>query len=530
MRQLTGKGVPAMQISAENLTFTYAGASSPALDGIDISVAEGSFNVLCGMSGCGKSTLLRLFKPILAPNGSVGGKILCCGENINALPAAVAAQKIGFVAQDPEAQMVTDKVWHEIAFSAESVGIPAEEMRRRVAECAEYFGLEELFESDTASLSGGEKQLVALASAAVLHPELLLLDEPTSQLDPIAAQNLIDAVIRLNRDFGVTVVIAEHRLEELFYAADRVAVMDGGRIIADCSPREITKELPDGHPMLEAMPAAVRIFSAAGGEGMVPLSVREGRNSEVCRKYLAENSPPPRGAITLSEQPFITARELWVSYGRDCSDALKTASISVFGGEVYALLGGNGSGKSTLLKALAGIVKPVSGKVRVARGIKTAYLPQNPCVLFGADTVLEELTSRGHDAAQAKEELARFGLTECAGTNPLDLSGGERQRLAMALLLSGKPDVLLLDEPTKGMDALSKKRLSVLLREIAASGAAVLAVTHDTAFAAECADKCGLLFNGEIVSEGAPKEFFGGNYFYAAPLCRMARGINDNWV
>lgn len=519
-----------MMISAEELTFSYPDAQTAALDGVSVSVSEGSFTVLCGMSGCGKSTLLRLLKPGLAPNGKKSGSIKFKGEEISQVPPVVSAQKIGFVAQDPESQIVTDKVWHEIAFSAESVGIPPDEMRRRVAECAEYFGLERLFGSDTATLSGGEKQLVALASAAVLHPELLLLDEPTSQLDPIAAQSLIDAVIRLNRDFGVTVVIAEHRLEELLPAADRVIVMDSGRIAADCAPREITEFLPREHPMLAAMPAAVRIFTAAGGEGSCPLSVREGRNNAACRKFLAENDPEEKKRKAPEGKPLMTARELWVSYGKNSPDALKKASLSLYGGEVYALLGGNGSGKSTLLKVLAGVIKPLSGKVKTAAGTRVAYLPQNPCVIFGADSALEELTSRGLERAAAQAELERFGLSAAAGTNPLDLSGGEQQRLALAALLSGKPDILLLDEPTKGMDALSKERLSLLLGEIAAAGAGVLVVTHDVSFAASCADRCGMLFDGEVVSEGEPKAFFGENYFYTTPLCRMARGVNDRWI
>ncbi|MGN1423938.1 MAG: ABC transporter ATP-binding protein [Oscillospiraceae bacterium] len=519
-----------MLINTEELSFSYPDSHSAALDGVSISVPEGSFTVLCGMSGCGKSTLLRLLKPGLAPNGKKSGSVKFRGEELGSLPPVVTAQKIGFVAQDPESQIVTDKVWHEIAFSAESVGIPPDEMRRRAAECSEYFGLERLFDSDTATLSGGEKQLVALASAAVLHPELLLLDEPTSQLDPIAAQSLIDAVIRLNRDFGVTVVIAEHRLEELLPAADRVIVMDNGRIAADCAPRDITAFLPSDHPMLAAMPAAVRIFTRAGGEGSCPLSVREGRSNAACRIFLAENDPEERTRKAPVGEPVMTARELWVSYGKNSPDALKTASLSLYGGEVYALLGGNGSGKSTLLKVLAGVVKPLSGKVKTARGAKLAYLPQNPCVIFGADSALEELTSRGLDKETAAAELERFGLTAVSGTNPLDLSGGEQQRLALAALLSGKPDILLLDEPTKGMDALSKERLCSLFGDIAASGAAVLVVTHDVSFAAQCADRCGLLFNGEIVSENEPKAFFGENYFYTTPLCRMARGINDKWI
>lgn len=500
-----------MQIAVKNLSFRYPNADK-ALDNICFELSEGSFTTLCGTSGCGKSTLLRILKPCLQPHGELSGEI------IPELSEQQSARDIGFVMQNPEAQICTDRVWHELAFSLESVGEQPELMRRRIAECAEYFGLEEAFERETSTLSGGEKQLLALASAAALHPRLLLLDEPTSQLDPISARSFFDSIARLNRDFGITVLIAEHRLEELLPISDRVIVMDKGRITADCKPRELLRALPNDHPMLSAMPAAMRIFALSGADGEPPVSIREGRRCKAVTDYLRQNKRFVRE--TVKSEPILAVKDLCVSYGKR-RDALKAASLSISRGEVYALLGGNGSGKSTLLKAVFGIVKPLGGKISRDKSLKLAYLPQNPCEILGADTVREELTA---------ELLAEFGLTELAERNPLDLSGGEQQRLALAKLLSERPELLLLDEPTKGMDALSKAEFAEFLRETAGQGTAVLLVTHDVEFAAKCADRCGLLFNGEVVSEGEPTAFFNENYFYTTPLCRLAKGITEGYI
>ncbi len=503
------------QIEVRGLTFSYP-SGAPALDGVSFSVPEGGFVTLCGLSGCGKSTLLRLMKPGLFPRGKRSGCVIFNGAELAAEADADSAAGIGFVMQDPESQCVTDKVWHELAFSCESVGMPREEIRRRVAEMAGYFGLEQLFRRDVDTLSGGQKQLLCLASAAALHPELLLLDEPTSQLDPISAQCFIDAVRRLNRDFGVTVIAAEHRLEELLPISDRVIVMDGGRIIADCPPPLLSDTLPEGHPMEHALTAAQRVFRLAGGTGASPVSVREGRSDPVCREYLSRQPKPPEKVFHPSGEPVLTVRELDAGWGKTAPEVLTGASLELYGGEIYAVIGGNGSGKSTLLKAIAGILKPLSGKIKRLRGIKTAFLPQNPCMLFVNETAGEEAPP---------ELLELFGLSELSGRNPLDLSGGERQRLALAKLLSGKPDVLLLDEPTKGMDAAAKRELVELLRRLAAEGTSVLLVTHDTSFAADCADICGFLFDGEILSEAPPEEMFRENYFYTTPKARLERGI-----
>lgn len=506
-----------MLIGVKSLSFRYPNAEGKALDNLNFELAEGSFTTLCGTSGCGKSTLLRMLKPCLQPHGELSGTILSDSQ---------AARDIGFVMQNPEAQICTDRVWHELAFSLESVGEQPDRMRRSVAECAEYFGLEGAFERETATLSGGEKQLLALASAAALNPKLLLLDEPTSQLDPISARSFFDSITRLNRDFGITVLIAEHRLEELLPLSDRVLVMDGGRLIADCKPHELLQALPESHPMCEALPVAMRIFALSGADGEPPVSVREGRQRKAVTDWLRENKPPVREPFKPDGKPILTARELCVSYGKRLPDALKAATLSIHRGELYALLGGNGSGKSTLLKAVFGIVKPLGGKIIRDKALKLAYLPQNPCEILGADTARGEFSS----ADWAGEYLEKFGLTELAERNPLDLSGGEQQRLALAKLLSERPDLLLLDEPTKGMDALSKAEFVEFLRKTAGEGTAVLLVTHDAEFAAKCADRCGLLFNGEVVSEGEPTAFFTENYFYTTPLCRLARGITEGFV
>lgn len=515
-----------MLLEARDVSFTYPSAQRPALEGVSLSVERGAFVTVCGASGCGKSTLLHMLKPCLMPRGAFSGSVRFCGEELSALDPRRAAAEIGFVAQDPEASVVTDRVWHEIAFGAESVGTPPDEMRRRVAECAEYFGLERLFDRETAGLSGGEKQLVSLAAAAALHPKLLLLDEPTSQLDPIAARSFIDALARLNREFGTAVVITEHRLEELLCISDSVVIMERGRVIADCPPREIAEALPEGHEMSQALPVAARLYRLGGGRGAAPLTVREGAQSAECRAGLALLPEKMRRARVKGEAPVLSARELWVSYGKG-ADALRSASLSLMQGEIYVLLGGNGSGKTTLLKALAGLVKPLGGRVKAAKGARLAYLPQDPLELLSGDTALGALERLGVRQG-ARELLCEYGFSqELFGRHPADLSGGERQRLALCGLIAGNPDVLLLDEPTKGMDAPARERFAQELERLSERGCAVLFVTHDADLAERCADTCGLLFGGEVTSEAPADEFFTENYFYTTPLCRLRRLVGE---
>ena len=499
------------QIEIKGLGFAYPNGQ-PALTDISLAVGEGEFITLCGLSGCGKSTLLRLMKPGLFPNGKRTGSVFYCGKQLSPVPDVNTAAEIGFVMQDPESQTVTDKVWHELAFSCEGVGLPQSEIRRRVGEMACYFGLEELFERDTDTLSGGQKQLLCLASAAALHPKVLLLDEPTSQLDPISAQNFIDAVRRLSRDIGITVIAAEHRLEELLPLSDRAIVLDNGQIAADCAPELLPDALPKEHPMRLSLTAAQKVFSAAGGHGVSPVSVRDGICDPLCREYLAAHGTEDTKQYSPDGEPLLTIKELYAGWGGSAPEVLRGTSMKLYSGEIYALIGGNGSGKSTLLKTLMGMLKPSGGKIRLKKGVRTAYLPQEPCMLFSRETAAEEAPA---------EYLERFGLTELSARDPLDLSGGERQRLALAKLLSQKPDILLLDEPTKGMDAAAKRYTAELLKNLSHSGMAVLLVTHDTEFAAQCADICGMLFRGSILNEAPPQEMFRQNYFYTTPMYRL---------
>lgn len=507
-----------MIIETKALGFTYPDGFQ-ALNGINISVPEGALVTLCGGSGSGKSTLLRLLKPALAPHGELRGAISYDGAPQASLSALKAAREIGFVMQNTEAQIVSDKVWHELAFGPESIGTQQGEIRRRVSEMADFFGLERVFDSDTSKLSGGQKQLLSLAAACVLQPRVLLLDEPTSQLDPIAAQNFIDILRRLNRDFGITAIIAEHRLEELLPISDRVIVLERGGVIADCEPRELLSALPEGHAMREALPASVRAFEMLGKSGEVPLTIREGRTlvSTLTPRKTAEKKPSkPHGEAVL------TASEVWFGYRRG-GDVIRGASLKIYAGETLAVIGGNASGKSTLLKLMAGFEKPQTGRISPKKRLKIELLPQQPDALFSKDTVLEELTAES--AGEAIGAAERLGLTELLEKNPLDLSGGELQRLALAKLWLRKPDLLLLDEPTKGMDAHAKRSFSAFLRELTERGACAVVVTHDAELAAECADECALLFRGGIVSRAEPREFFAGSCFYTTPFSRLTRGI-----
>ncbi len=515
------KGLEMEIYKVEKLNFSYP-KSDPVLINAGFSMKEGEFVTLCGESGCGKSTLLRLLKPGIEPFGKITGDILWKGEPISKLSAEDSAKKIGFVLQNPESGIVTDKVWHELAFSLESTGTEAGIIRRRISEMTCYFGLEDVFEKDTAALSGGQKQLLSLASAAALHPEIMLLDEPASMLDPISARNFIDALKRLNVDFGISVLIAEHRLEELFPISDKILVMDKGKIILECAPEEAASALPENHPIREALPCAARLYYAAGGKGKAPVTIKEGRNSKECYSFLKSlksRCPEPVGR-KIKGKEIISASNIRFGYGRD-KDVLQGISFKVYKGEIYFLLGGNGSGKTTLLKILAGILKPSGGKARIEKGERTAYLPQNPCALFEEETVREELNGEDRYNLVPKEIYDR---------NPYDISGGERQLTALAKLLNKEPSILLLDEPTKGMDASAKISFSKLLMEAAKRGTSIIAASHDTELAARCADYCGLLFNGEITSEDVPEKFFGGNYFYTTPLSRLSRGIAENVI
>ncbi len=515
-------------LTIQNLTFTYPGSDTPALSDLSLSVEAGSFVTLCGKSGCGKTTLLRLLKPALAPGGQTSGTLLFRREPLSALSHRTQAAEIGFILQDPENQIVTDKVWHELAFGPESLGMPSDEIRARVAEMASFFGIQTWFHEKTNTLSGGQKQLLNLAAVMVLRPSLLLLDEPTSQLDPIAAAEFIQMLAKINRELGTTVILCEHRPDEAFAVSDRILVLDEGKVLADAPPQEVGSRL-SGHDMALAMPVPMRIFSALGGTSPAPVSVREGRAWLASLPTLPDTSKIPPAVQRPETESILTLKDVYFRYEKNSRDVVAGLSLSVRKGECLAILGGNGAGKTTALSIMAGLLTPYRGKVQV--GTKNApsmcVLPQNPSMLFTKKTVWEDLSAAfpGISQKRLEEVMSLCGITHLAHRHPFDLSGGEQQRAALAKVLLPGPKILFLDEPTKGMDAHFKRQFAAILRAVREEGRTTVMVSHDIEFCAENADRCAMFFDGGIVSVSDPRTFFTDKNFYTTAAARMTRGI-----
>ena len=521
-------------IEIEHFSFYYPEQAEKTLDDLTLTVEQGEFLVLCGPSGCGKSTLLRQLKTVLAPHGRRLGSIRFEGCPLEELDQREQSAGIGFVQQDPENQIVTDKVWHELAFGLESLGYDTPTIRRRVAEMASFFGIQTWFYKNVTELSGGQKQLLNLASIMAMQPSVLILDEPTSQLDPIAAADFLATLGKINRELGTTVVLTEHRLEDAFPLASRVAVMDRGRLLCTGSPAEVGAILRGaGHSMFLAMPTPMRIWaSAPDAGGHCPVTVREGR--DWLTKF-ADGHPlmelPSEPRRTYPNEPAITAEGLWFKYEKELPDVVKGLSLTVRRGEFLALLGGNGTGKTTSLKLLSGLQKPYRGEVRLAGSV--GVLPQNPQALFVKKTVREDLFEilKGRNfSGKAQEERVAWAVRLCRlegllDRHPYDLSGGEQQRAALAKVLLLGPEILLMDEPTKGLDAEFKQVFAEILQSLLRQGVTLLMVSHDIEFCARYAHRCALFFDGSIVTEAPPRAFFSGNSFYTTSANRMARGL-----
>ena len=519
--------------SFRNVTFAYPEQEKTALKNISFSVSDGEFLILCGPSGCGKSTLLRQLKTTLAPHGRLTGEILYRGTPLPEIDMRTQSQEIGFVLQSPENQVVTDKVWHELAFGLESLGYDTPTIRRRVAEIAAFFGIENWFYKDVSELSGGQKQLLSLASIMAMQPKVLILDEPTAQLDPIAASDFLALLGKINRELGTTIILTEHRLEEAFPFATRVIVMEKGEIICEDEPQKVGLRLKDrDSSMFLAMPTAMRVWAALETDLACPMTVRDG--SDFLSERVKEMPLLPLSAEKAhqyGDEAVLQADDLWFRYEKDLPDVVKGFSLQLKKGEFYALLGGNGTGKSTTLKAISGLREAYRGTVHTAG--KLAHLPQNPQTLFVKRTVREDLYEVFRGQKLPKEEQDKMvawavsicGLSEFLDRHPYDISGGEQQRSALAKVLLTSPDILLLDEPTKGFDAEFKVIFAGILHKLLRQGVTILMVSHDVAFCAEYAHRCGLFFDGSIVAEGTPREFFSGNSFYTTAANRMARHL-----
>ena len=524
----------------KDLNFAYPTAKGKkSLDGVNLSIEKGEYIVLCGKSGSGKTTLVRQLKSVLAPHGKKSGEILFNGTLIEKVSQRDQSAKIGYVMQNPDDQIVTDKVWHELAFGLESLGCDQKTMRARVAEMACYFGIQDWFHRDVANLSGGQKQLLNLASIMAMQPEVLIMDEPTSQLDPVAASDFLNTVRKINIELGTTVIITEHRLEDIFPYADRAIVMDGGKVIADDTPRNIGKLLYEQkNDMFAAMPTPVRVFYGAEGSGDCPLTVREGRT------WLSKTYPKPKVNTLPTEElddeienPALSLKELWFRYEKDSPDVLRGVSTEVPTGTLYAIVGGNGAGKSTTLKAVCGICKPYRGKVKVFGkpiekyksaelfGGCLAMLPQDPKSLFVKKTVREDLAEMTKDEKKIAEIAAVCEIEGLLDSHPYDLSGGEQQRSALAKVLLTEPKLLLLDEPTKGIDSFFKEKLADILCKLKDQGITIVMVSHDVEFCAKYADMVSMFFDGQMLTTDTPRRFFGNNSFYTTAANRMSRHV-----
>lgn len=508
----------------ENLSFTYPNAEAPALENLSLTVEEGAFLLLCGKTGSGKTTLLHMLKKEMPPHGTMQGKRLYKGDDIDGLDPRTSASQIGYIMQDPDSQLVCDSVARELAYGLENLGASPERIRRTVAETASLLGLSDIFHARTDQLSGGQKQLVALGSVLAMGARVLLLDEPCSMLDPLAAADFLSVLERLNRETGVTIILTDHRLERTLPLRNQVLLLEAGRIRFLGSPNQSSSAFA-AVGLEAALPAAARIYLKTGGTGTCPLSVGEGRQYLSRCVHLKETSakpaPAPRGEQVLS------VRDAWFRYEKKSPDVARGLNLSLYSGEIFALLGANGSGKTTALSLLAGILSPYSGKVK--RLVDTALLPQNSKALFLQDTVGEDLrraaTHLGRGREAVEEVATLLEITHLLEQNPRDLSGGQRQKCALCRLLLTDAPLLLLDEPARGLDAPARQELTRILCNLAMQGKSVLFVTHDIEFAAETAHRCGLFFDGTIIAQADAFSFFAESTAYTTAVRRISRGI-----
>ena len=525
-----------------NLSFTYPESKKQAIKNINLTINQGEFIVICGKSGSGKSTLLRMLKPELTPHGTKEGKITFFDADNFTLRDS--AEKIGFLMQNTEYQAVTHSVRTELAFGLENFGLDSRTIRLRIAEISSYFSLESIIDKKIAELSGGQKQMVCLASILAMHPDVIIFDEPTSQLDPMTAEALINTIHKLSKENGITVIITEHRLENLIPVADRVIVMDDGEIISDTSPRSIPSELiTDNDFVSSAVPTSMRLHSELKVNLPVPLNVAEGR--QMLSSLFSEEAKytvPDNKKSDIKAEVAIEVKDLWFAYDKS-RYVLNGLDLKIKKGSFFALLGANGAGKTTALSLISGTLTCKQGKIKLFGKLINKYkadelygktigvLPQKCESLFGGYSVREDLekalTKSVPDKKVRKERIDEAisfcEITDLLDRHPYDISGGELQRAALCMVLLKNPQILLLDEPTKGMDNLFKKQFARKIKELNDKGITVIMVSHDTEFCAEYCDECALIFDGICALQDETTRFFSQNFFYTTSANKIAR-------
>lgn len=546
-------------LRVDGLKFSYPNQLKKALNNINFSIDEGDFVLICGESGCGKSTLLRHLKPELSPHGQVSGDIYYYSQKINDYSSKQLASEIGYVLQNPDSQIVTDKVWHELAFGLENMGLDTQSIRLRVAEMASFFGIQGWFRKNVNDLSGGQKQLLNLASIMAMQPKILILDEPTSQLDPIAAKDFIDTLVRINKELSTTIIMTEHNLEDIYSVCDKVIVMEDGKVICNDTNYKVADILSGdkNHKMFKSLPTPSKIYNQLNeyleGANKSPLTVKD------CRQWLNDSMDEvtitklddTETEINISKKDreiAIELKDVYFQYNKISEPTIRDLSFKVYKGEIYSILGGNGTGKSTTLSLVARQRKPQRGKIFINNiemkkyNNKSLYennlalLPQNPQSLFVFETVREDLEEvlilQNKDREYIDKEVKRVSklldIEHLLEHHPYDLSGGELQRAGMAKVMLLNPKIILLDEPTKGLDAYCKEEIGKMLMKLRDMGVTIVVVSHDIEFSARYSDRCAMFFDGSIVSEGTPREFFLGNNFYTTVSNRIARNIFED--
>ena len=546
-------------LRVDGLKFSYPNQLKKALNNINFSIDEGDFVLICGESGCGKSTLLRHLKPELSPHGQVSGDIYYYSQKINDYSSKQLASEIGYVLQNPDSQIVTDKVWHELAFGLENMGLDTQSIRLRVAEMASFFGIQGWFRKNVNDLSGGQKQLLNLASIMAMQPKILILDEPTSQLDPIAAKDFIDTLVRINKELSTTIIMTEHNLEDIYSVCDKVIVMEDGKVICNDTNYKVVDILSGdkNHKMFKSLPTPSKIYNQLNeyleGANKSPLTVKD------CRQWLNDSMDEvtitklddTETEINIDEKDreiAIELKDVYFQYNKISEPTIRDLSFKVYKGEIYSILGGNGTGKSTTLSLVARQRKPQRGKIFINNieikkyNNKSLYennlalLPQNPQSLFVFETVREDLEEvlilKNKDREYIDKEVKRVSklldIEHLLEHHPYDLSGGELQRAGMAKVMLLNPKIILLDEPTKGLDAYCKEEIGKMLMKLRDMGVTIVVVSHDIEFSARYSDRRAMFVDGSIVSEGTPREFFLGNNFYTTVSNRIARNIFED--
>lgn len=510
-------------VAMQNLTYAWPDAHQPTLQSIDWRIEQGAFALLIGKSGSGKSTLLRSLNGLVPhfSGGEFGGQVLVNNIDTRRHAPRDFARHVGFVFQDPESQLLTGRVVDDVALGMEQLGIEPSLMRKRVEEMLDLVGIPHLRDRDPETLSGGERQRVAIASALALHPPMLVLDEPTSQLDPWGAEEVVAALQRMNDDLGLTIVMSEHRLDRVLSHADVVRLLDDSGEPTDGTPNEIARIVSS-----VALPPVAQLCRAIGAE-QISLTVKHSRSNRAIQdlsNVLSHTTPIYRSAQL--GDVAVRIENLGVRIDRD--PIINDVSFNVHEGEIIALMGRNGSGKTTLLRSLMGFVPNISGKIHFGKSQPhLGYVPQRSGSLFFCETLADELRFTANKrgvAVDVERSLAEVDLAWAAERHPGTLSVGERQRAAIAVVLAGDPKLLLLDEPTRGMDPWHKQQLATVLRRLQQRGIAIIMATHDVELAAELAQSVIMLGDGGIVSMGAPGNILVNSLTYSTQVNKVLGG------